>query len=357
MQISCDVLVIGAGPAGSTAANFAAKTGSKVILLERRKEVGLPVQCAEYVPWQILKEVELPENVIAQRIDSMQTCMPDGEVVETPAKGFIIHRDLFDQHLAKTAVEAGSKIFLRAKALVCEDGVVLIRHGKQEEQIKAQVIIGADGPHSTVGKWMGQSNTEFVHTAQYQMKLCNGLSSTEVYFRRDIPGGYGWVFPKGKTANVGVGIDLQSGVKPVEALRNFVEYLYQEKIIEPEVISATGGAIPVGGLVKNLHQGNMILVGDAAGMAHPITGAGVSNAILYGKIAGEVAGRAVVEKNLDKLGEYEEECRMLLGEPLMMAREKRKAILTCWKDNEESLTKALRSSWIAFEEYYKTSAK
>jgi len=85
-SVTCDILVIGAGPAGSTAAKFAAKAGARVILLEKRKQVGVPVQCAEYVPWQITQEVKLPADVIAQRIDSMQTYMPDGEVVETSAK-------------------------------------------------------------------------------------------------------------------------------------------------------------------------------------------------------------------------------------------------------------------------------
>jgi len=353
MQITCDILIVGAGPAGSSAAFASARMGAKVILLEKRKQVGVPVQCAEYVPWQITQLVELPEGVIAQRINSMRTHLPDGEVVETPTKGFIIYRNLFDQALVRTAVEAGVKIFMQTRVLGYENGLVWARQEGRELQINARVIIGADGPHSTVGKWMGQSNTKFIHTAQYQMKLCNKLSSTEVYFRKDIPGGYGWVFPKGKIANVGTGVDLQFGLRPFEALNSFIEYLRKERVIEGERMYVTGGAIPVGGLLSRLWKQNMLLVGDAAGMAHPISGAGVSNAVLCGKMAGEFASRAVSESNMDVLGEYEEECRMLLGEPLMRAFQKRKAMETCWKDNDESLTKTLRSRWIAFEEYWR----
>lgn len=354
MQTTCDVLIVGAGPAGSSAALASAGMGAKVIMLEKKKQVGVPVQCAEYVPWQITQEVVLPKDVIAQQIVVMRTHLPDGEVKETQARGFIIHRNLFDQHLTKTAFDAGAEIFLQTRAVGYENGVVRVKHGKQELQIKARVIIGADGPYSTVGKWMGQGNTEFIYTAQYQMHLCHGLNSTEVYFRKDIPGGYGWVFPKGTVANVGVGVDLQFGVKPREALHRFVEYLHAYGIIKPEVIKRTGGVIPTGGLVKRLHQGNMLLVGDAAGMAHPITGAGISNAVICGRMAGEIAAKAVLKNNLDVLNEYEEECRLVLDESLMRASQKRKAMEARWSGSadDEGLSRALHSSWIAFEEYW-----
>lgn len=345
MQITCDILIIGAGPAGSIAAKFAAKTCASVILLEKRKEVGFPVQCAEYVPWQITQRVNLPDNVIAQRINLMQTHMPDGEVVESPNMGFMINRHLFDQHLSKEAVKAGVKIFLETKALKFEDGVVLVRQRNKEWQIKARVIIGADGPYSTVGKWIGQRTTRFIHGVQYQMRVSCKMSSTKVYFKKDIPGGYAWVFPKGKIANVGLGLALKFKVKPIEALNTFVLSLRQEGIIEGEKIGITTGAIPVGGLLPKIRHQNIILVGDAGGMTHPITGAGVSNAVLCGQIAGEVASLAVLEDNLDRLKEYEDECKTLLKEPLSRAREKRKILLDNWDDTDK-LTKAIRSSWI-----------
>ncbi len=348
MQITCDVLIIGAGPAGSSAARASAGMGLQVILLEKRKQVGVPVQCAEYVPWQITQEMELTEDIIAQRIEVMQTYMPDGEIKGTQANGFIIHRDIFDQYLAKKALEAGAKLFLKTKAQALENKVVIAKN----IQIKARVIIGADGPNSIVGRWINSQNTGFVHTAQYQMKLCKSLRSTKVFFHKSIPGGYGWVFPKQDLVNVGVGVSKMFKVKPQEALDKFVHYLIGKGVIKPDILNKTGGAIPVGGLVKKLQCGNVLLVGDAAGMAHPITGAGVSNAVLCGKIAGELAGRAVLQNNLDILAEYEEECRMLLDEPLMRARKKRKTMEAYWSNGNKELAKTLRSSWIAFEEYY-----
>lgn len=343
--LACDVLVIGGGPAGSTSAKAIAKTGIKVILIEKRKQIGIPVQCAEYIPSQIIQEIKIPKTVIAQQIDFMQTHIADMEVVKTPNKGFIIHRHLFDQYLVKEATNIGVKLLLNTKATNYEDGIVYAKQNNYELQIEAKIIIGADGPHSIAGKWIGSINTKFIHTAQYQMRLNNELKSTQIYFHRYIPMGYGWVFPKGKIANVGVGVDLAFRQKPKDALHQFIKYLQKKGIIKADVISATSGVIPVGGLVRRLHYKNIILVGDAAGMTHPITGAGISNAVIWGKIAGEITSQSVLANNLDKLSEYEEECRMLLGSPLMRAVQKRITMETAW-NNDDDLIKIIQPNWI-----------
>lgn len=349
---TCDVLVIGAGPAGSSAAGSAAEAGAKVILLEARERVGIPVRCAEYVPAQVFQGRALPREVISQPVDRMRTHMPDGEVLETPGKGFLIHRDLFDQHLAEGAVRKGVEI-VRGRARQYREGVVLCSTKGDDLEIEARVIVGADGPHSTAGKWIDSRNRDFIHTAQHRMPLLRDLDTTEVYFRRDIPGGYGWVFPKGRVANVGVGVGARFKVRPAAALKSFVAALQQEGIIGNEVIHATGGLIPVGGLVEKLCSGRVLLVGDAAGMAHPITGAGVSNGVLSGRLAGEVAGRVALEGDLEKLNEFEEECRLVLGEPLTRAREKRREMEAHWHSPGKEWLQVLRSSWIAFEEYWR----
>ncbi|MDP6180254.1 MAG: geranylgeranyl reductase family protein, partial [Desulfatiglandales bacterium] len=240
--------MIGAGPAGATAAKSAAEAGAKTILMEKRKQVGVPVQCAEYVPHQMTQEVKLPEEVIAQRIDCMRTHMPDGEVVETAVRGFMIHRDFFDQHLADEAAKAGAGL-LEAEAKEYKGGTVFALTKAGPLEIEAKLVVGADGPHSTAGKWINAQNKEFIQTAQHQMPLVSESKSTEVYFRKDIPVGYGWVFPKGKRANVGVGVNVQFGESPLKALRHFEGYLQQEGVIGNEVIKTIGGAIPVGGLV------------------------------------------------------------------------------------------------------------
>jgi flavin-dependent dehydrogenase len=188
MQITCDVLVISTGPAGSTPSRFAAEAGAEVILLEKKKEIGVPVQCAEYIPWQVVQEAKLPERVFAQQIDFMQTHIPDKDTVKTLSKGFIIHRNLFDQALAAAAIDSGAKLLLHTKAIGYENRIVQAKNRAQNLEIKARIIIGADGPRSIVGKWMDSKNVEFIHTAQHKMPLLSKLISTEVYFSKDIPG-------------------------------------------------------------------------------------------------------------------------------------------------------------------------
>jgi len=285
------------------------------------------------VPWQIIQEVELPKDIIAQRIDFMRTHMPDGEIVETQAKGFIIHRDLFDQHLAQLATKAGAELFLGTRAIGYEGGIVYTK-GKQELKIKPGVIIGADGPHSIVSKWIGSQNREFINAFQYQMPLVEELSSTCIYFREDIFGGYGWVFPKGKIANVGIGI--RKG-KAKGVLDSFVSALENKGVVENRILKQTQGLIPMSGMIK-LRKGNMALVGDAAGLTHPITGAGIMNAVISGKLAG-----------LSELDKYEEECSDIFEGVLMKAYYKRKLLEKNWGN----LRNVLKKIWIAFSDYYK----
>jgi flavin-dependent dehydrogenase len=283
----------------------------------------------------------------------MRTSLPDGEVIDTPAPGIICHRDRFDRHLAKLAESAGADLITGARAVGIEGHVVTARNGQETLQIKAQVIVGADGPTSTVRSWLGLPRNKFVHGRQYLLPLNEKLDRTSIYFRSYIPGGYGWVFPKAEAANVGVGVDLKYGSSPSAALISFVKELLAAGVITSlEPLSLTGGLIPVGGQAA-LRQRNIILAGDAAGHCHPVTGAGVPNAMLAGELAGEAAAGAALAGDLELLADYEQSCQMFLGDVLDRAVNKRGFLEPIWEQDDHSLSQALKRSWIAFEEYYK----
>jgi len=344
-----DVAIIGAGPAGSLTAKLLAEKGVDVLVLEKKREVGVPVQCAEYVPWQVSNYLDL-NGVISQPIRDMVTHLPDGEAVRTPARGFIVDRDKFDKRIAEEAEEKGAKFLLKTEAVEFDGERITARRGDQLIRIKPRIIVGADGPRSVVSRWINSENKESILGLQYIMPLKEHMEDTHVFFSPEIPGGYGWLFPKAEVANVGIGIDLSFGVRPTNVLDEFTADLTKRGLIEKEIIRKTSGLIPVSGF-KKIYCKNIILLGDAAGLTHPITGAGILSALQSGEFASNAVIKALEEDNLELLSEFEQECRNLFFGYLTRAVNARKSLHESW--DKEELSSALKKAWIAFPEYYK----
>lgn len=342
-----DVLVVGAGPAGSAAALSAARSGAKVLLVEKRSKIGEPVQCAEYIPRPLAQTVKIPAAAIAQAVEGMITFMPDGSAFRKRAPGFILNRDRFDQALAENAAQAGAKILTHTKAVAKNGNGVKILGPSGEDIIQASVVIGADGPNSVVGSWIGQSNKGFVWAVQHTVVLKQTVQDTEVYMGKEYPGGYAWLFPKGQTANVGVGVRRELKGKAHTALA-----VFKEKIADRigEVLAVTAGRIPVGGPLRSTDErARVILAGDAAGHTHAITGAGITQAVICGTMAGRAAALAAAG-NQRAFADYRQQWKGMFGTVLEKAAEKRKAMDANW--NSGNLVQLLQKCWIACKEYY-----
>lgn len=351
MDFHCDILVVGAGPAGSSAAAAAAELGVKVLMVERRRTIGVPVRCAEYLPKALLGKIpKTGHRFLVQPVKGMRTFLPGGTMKETRVPGLTIRRDLFDQALAHSAREAGAEVSLGTRAIGLEQGTVILK--KPEGglvHMRPGVIIGADGPRSTVGRWMGDVNRSLIPALQGRVRLTRPMEFTEVYFHPEIYGGYGWVFPKDGEANVGLGIvPEQRRPVPLRAtLEWFVENLRRNGRIKGSAYALTAGWVPVKPVHRAVRE-NMLLVGDAAGHTHPITGAGVPQAVICGHLAGRWAARAVLEDDLGLLMQYEHEWQEEFGDTLMKGFQRRKQLEAQW----HRLQEILPSCWVAFRRYY-----
>jgi len=350
MPFACDILVVGAGPAGSSAAAAAAENGAHVLAVERKGIIGSPVRCAEYIPRQLLGELEGDRDFVVQATRGMRTILPTGRVKETLAPGIMIDRQRFDQALAQKAVSSGAELRTSTRVIGRKKGIVFLKGPeKRIQKVKPRIIIGADGPFSLVGKWMGLRNRHLIPALQVKAKLTRPTEWTHVYFDRDIFGGYGWLFPKGNEANVGLGI-CQGSVwsQPLKTtLEGFVHRLEKDGLITGDCREMTAGWIPAEP-VRNVSRDSMLLAGDAAGQTHPITGAGIANAILCGKMAGTWAARAVLADDIGLLKEYDKEWQDDLGEQFQKGFQKRQELETKW----DRLVEILPSCWVGFREYY-----
>lgn len=337
---TADVLVLGLGPAGSSAAAEAARRGAKVIALDRKREPGVPVQCAEFVPAMIGIDVGELNGALRQAIQSMATFVEDDAAdVQPNFPGHMLDRAAFDASLAQKAAASGAQLrFASVVKRISRDGVVELADGAR---LRARVIVGADGPRSRAGAAIGSVNAELVETRQITVALNTPHTATDIFLSAGIPGGYGWLFPKGDRANLGAGV----GPRHKARLKSIVGRLHAGLLhrVGSKVLATTGGPIPVGGMLKpwrELGDTLILLAGDAAGLANPVTGAGIAAAVHSGRLAGEAAACGTPEA-------YEEELHDVFGAALERALRRRRELLARTPSKA-----ALRRGWIAYPEYW-----
>ena len=349
--VHCDVLVVGLGPGGGAAAAAAAEQGARVIAIDKKRRVGEPVQCAGFIPLP-LGGYARGEGVLQQRVSGMRSLLPSGAVQESPFPGLMIERAAFDQALAARAEEAGAALRL-ATTLLSVDfrrRIAQVVDGDRRREIRYRVLLAADGPLSKVARLLGLPPQRVAHSRQYTVPLSRGLTDTQVWLSPAYPGGYAWLFPRGQSANLGLGIDEEFGRNlkaPLDALHRT---LVAAGVVRAEILHRTGGAIPLGGLRKSLVAGDVLFVGDAAGLTHPVTGAGIGAAVLSGEEAGRVAARHAAGEPLALAG-YDEAMRDLFGPTLERALRVRESLRRVWATPAAALDENQRRGWIAFDEY------
>lgn len=312
MDIDIDVLVVGAGPAGSMAAKAAAVGGARTLMIEKRQEIGTPVRCGEGVGKHWLKEAGVEESraFIAHEITRSRVFAPDGACFSIDSlgagkSGYVVERDLFDRFLAKEATRAGAEIMIKTSAtdLLRDDGRIAgarCQHMAEVFDVHAKVVIGADGFESQVGRWAGLTTRlrmrDVASCLQYTLAGVDvETNSFDFHLGSQAPGGYLWVFSKGKDlANVGIGACLAKLHDRAEVKGYLDAFIARHPTLAAgEVIEEVAGGISASLPVTKSVAPGLMLAGDAARLIDPISGAGILNALLSGRWAGEVAADAV----------------------------------------------------------------
>ncbi|MDF2569670.1 MAG: kmo [Sporomusa sp.] len=349
-----DAIVVGAGPAGSTAARRLAQTGLQVLITEQRQAVGEHVQCAEFVPRIITNYVGLRASDVAQQLNGIKTFI-NGEVASVVrAPGYVLHRSQWDKQLANAAIAAGADLITGVRAVHVEGSVVTLLCGDEYQEVTGKFILGCDGPCSLISKKLGNEPGDTCIALQYELTLVKPLDYAEIYFAPAWYGGYAWVFPKGTTANVGLAVHTSHKGRLKELLADFYRTLVTRQIVQEITRPATtGGLIPSGGLVQCLANAHMLVAGDAAGCTHPITGGGIMNAVVSGHLAAAAVIRQANTQGVEQLADsYTSAIQAEYGRQFAIARDRLSNRNQGWTDNKAEFTALIRRNWIAFPEYY-----
>lgn len=316
-----DVLVVGSGPAGSTAARFAAENGASVLFIERRAQVGVPVRCGEFMPG--MSEIEgmfpnledadslfdIPNSLKCSDIRGIRLVNPKNKMTLLDFDGYTTDRDLFDQHLAKRAVEAGA-VLENNRMFISADGNVA---KTSDGDIRYKVLIGADGPGSKVARSLGLQRNQNPYPAVTAQVKGDFEPYMYMFFGDIAPGAYSWIIPKGNRANVGVGFS------PKFANGTLAEYFdkFAEKRGFTDHSKLEGKFVPSEGPIPKTVSGNGMVVGDAAGQVISVNGGGIPLAMIAGRICGRVAAENI--RSGSPLSNYETEWRHVMEKPLKTA--------------------------------------
>ena len=349
-----DVIVVGAGPVGSTAARYAAMNGAKVLLLEEHASIGSPVGCTGLLSTRAVEECDLKpsDKFVFNSVRGAFVYAPEGQCLPVDGKhtrAYVVSRKNFDRALAVMAVEEGVELSLKTRAVGFEkenaetgtgttgEGgkketgspvkLRIVKNGKPET-VSASVVIGADGVKSRIASYAGLGRPARVLPGiQVEAPYASEDSDfVELFPGSSAPGFFAWTVPLDeKISRIGLAIDPELAFRNGYGENSPLYYLEKLLRSNPHIkarysggmLDFVVGGIPVGPQDKT-YTGGVLLAGDAAGQAKPTSGGGVYTGAFAAKIAGRVAAEAALENDTsaNRLSEYDRLWRKGLAKEL-----------------------------------------
>ena len=287
-----DVIIIGGGPAGSTVARYAALNGADVLVIDGRDPIGTPLQCGELVPSndemrRLCPDVpdmddlfRTPEHAISKRSEKMHIVPPSGKPLRFDFEGYVLNRVAHDEFLVELAKNSGAEFLVDTRVERVDGNEVILKNGGT---YSARIIVDAGGHNGPIRRdYWSEKSTKI--TVKFVLMDGNFGDAVELHFGSMAPGGYAWMFPKEHGANIGLGI--QRNHSKGRSLNQYAEDFISKYNGEIEFNGA--GSLPMSGTIKKFVKNNYMLVGDSAGMVLPSNGAGITIAMIGGRIAGQV---------------------------------------------------------------------
>lgn len=305
-----DVAVIGGGPAGATAAHDLARSGVQVAFLDREGRIK---PCGGAIPPRLIEDFEIPDALLAARMRTARMVSPTGRRVDIPIEGgFVgmVERERFDAFLRDRAEAAGATRFAGTYLRMSRDPepVVLYRDKASGEQasIRARLVIGADGARSRVARdeIAGAETVPYVMAYHEIIEAPIGLTAYDpdrcdvVYDGRISPDFYGWIFPHGPSASVGMG----SMAKGIDLKQATAELRAASGLAGCRTLRREGAPIPLKPLNRWDNGRDVILAGDAAGVVAPSSGEGIYYAMVGGRVAASAAAACLNSGRTSDLG-------------------------------------------------------
>jgi len=295
MNETFDVVVVGGGPSGATAATDLARAGFKVCLLDR---AGRIKPCGGAIPPKVMQEFDVPESLLVARVNTARMISPTGVAVEMPIEGGyvgMVDREAFDSWLRARAAVSGADTRQGTFMSIVrdDDGTARVQYKSKSDQsiesVRARAVIGADGAMSGVAKQCIDGADKIRYVAAYHeiVRVPEGSDAVlparcDVYYQGNLsPDFYAWIFPHGATASVGVG-SAQKGF----SLRGAVEHLRSASGSHGfDTVRREGAPIPMKPLKRWDNGRDVVLAGDASGVVAPASGEGIYYAMLGGRLA------------------------------------------------------------------------